>query len=275
MNRIDSIFRNLRASNRRALMPFICGGHPTLAATTAALPALERAGASIVEVGIPFSDPIADGPVIAAAMHDALAAGVTPEMVFASIADSRRRGATLGVIAMVSVSIVHRIGVNRLVVAAKQTGIDGFIVPDVPVEESDALAGTVRDAGLTLSLLVAPTTPHARAEHIVKSCSGFVYLLARAGITGESSDSSIDVPGIRARVERLRAMTALPIACGFGISTAEQVKSVVSPASAGGAGADAAIVGSALVKRMSRAASLGRDAVEEVEAFVRALAAGL
>lgn len=277
MNRIDSIFTDLRAANRRALMPFICGGHPSIESTSAALVALQSAGASVVEIGIPFSDPIADGPVIAAAMHEALAAGVTPTSILESVAHARRAGAALGIVAMVSMSIVHRLGIASLTRDAAAAGIDGFIVPDAPVEEAPAFAGPMRDAGLTLSLLVAPTTPEARAERIVNACSGFVYLLSRVGITGETGggNAEVDVAAIAARVRSLRAMTNLPIACGFGISSADHVRMVVAPADQGGAGADAAIVGSALVKRMGRAASQGRSPVEEAEVFVRGLAQGL
>jgi tryptophan synthase alpha chain len=278
MNRIDSIFKDLLAAKRPALMPFVCGGHPSIEATSLLLAALERAGASIVEVGFPFSDPIADGPVIAAAMHEALAAGVTPQQVFDSVRAARRSGVSLGTVAMVSVSIVHRIGERAMIAAATTAGVDGFIVPDLPVEESGEFAAAVRDAGLALSLLVAPTTPPARAERIARACSGFVYLLARVGITGDPrriADAAIDVAGIRERVEMLRRSSPLPIACGFGISSAEQVRMIVSPAASGGTGADAAIVGSALVRRLGRAAAQGADAIEEAEVFTRALAAGL
>lgn len=277
MNRIDSIFAALRADRRRALMPFICGGYPSIGSTWASLAALQNAGASIVEIGIPFSDPIADGPVIASAMHEALQAGATPEAVLDAVALARRGGATLGVVAMVSMSIVHRLGVKSIIARAAAAGIDGFIVPDAPIEESDALAAPIRDAGLTLSVLVAPTTPPARAERIARACSGFVYLLARVGITGESATgaAAIDPAALAERVAMLRGMTDLPIACGFGITTPEQVRLVVSPRDRGGADADAAIVGSALVKRMGRAASQHRDPVEEAELFVRGLAQGL
>lgn len=248
-------------------MPFVCAGRPTLGDTARLLPALERAGASIVEVGIPFSDPIADGPVIAAAMHAALVAGVTPRAVFDAVASAR--GSTgLGIVAMVSASIVQRIGVGRFVGDAKRAGFDGFIFPDAPVDEVGPLASAARDAGLTASLLVAPTTPPERAERIVRACTGFVYLLARVGITGEGAGGP--GPRLRERVALLRGMTDLPIACGFGIGTAEQVRAVVREA-----GADAAIVGSALVRRIEDAATAGRDAVAEAASFVAELAGGL
>lgn len=277
MNRIDSIFADLRRAGKPALMPFICGGHPTLAATRDTLHALGRAGASIIEIGIPFSDPIADGPVIAAAMHRALQAGVTPDGVLAQVREARAQGLKQGVVAMVSVSIVHRMGERELVRRCAEAGFDGLIFPDLPVDDSGSLVDAVREAGLIASFLVAPTTPPARAQAIVSACSGFVYLLARVGITGDHADTKgpdVDYTALQARIAQLRTMTNLPIACGFGISTPDAVGRVVRAPANGGAGADAAIVGSALVKRITRAAEAGEDPVEEAESFTRALAAG-
>lgn len=245
-------------------MPFVCGGHPEPGATARALPELEAAGASIVEVGIPFSDPIADGPVIAAAMHTALQRGSTPQTVFDEVA-SVRSGLKIGLVAMVSVSIVHRMGgPDGFVGKAKSAGFDGFIFPDAPLEESAVFAEAAARAGLTASLLISPTTSTRRMEAIAKACTGFVYLLARTGITGERQDA----PEVAGMVSAIRQVTDLPIACGFGISTAEHVRAVTKHA-------DAAIVGSALVRRMDAAASAGRDAVSEGGAFCRELAAGL
>jgi tryptophan synthase alpha chain len=267
VNRIDSIFADLRAARRKALMPFVCGGYPSAHVTAAVLPALEQAGASVVEVGIPFSDPIADGPVIAAAMHEALRAGATPESVFDEVASVRAR-VSAGLVAMCSMSIVERMGgVNGFASEAARAGFDGLIVPDAPLEESMALRLAAADAGLTLSLLVAPTTPADRAVRIAAACTGFVYLLARAGITGESTS----VPRIAGRAGDLRRVTSLPIACGFGIGSAEQVRAVVG----GSEGADAAIVGSALVRRMGEAGKAGGDPVRAGADFARELASGL
>lgn len=264
MSRIDAIFQDLRGRGGRALMPFVVGGHPARGELGPMLRAAERAGASIVEIGIPFSDPIADGPVIAAAMHRALTAGVRPRDVFAEVGEARS-GLGLGLVAMVSVSLVLAAGGPReFVRRAAGAGFDGFIFPDAPLEESDPLLAVVREAGLSASLLVAPTTPPARAEKIVAACSGFVYLLARTGITGERTDA----PDIAAQVRRLRQMTPLPLACGFGISSAEQVAAVVRHA-------DAAIVGSALVRRLDEAHAAGQSAADTVERFVGSLAAGL
>ncbi len=260
MNRIDSIFETLRAEGKKALMPFVCGGHPSLAATGAMIEAAERAGASVVEVGIPYSDPIADGPVIASAMHEALTAGVTVEQVFEQVKAVRER-VSLGLVAMVSVSIVNGVGgPERFCEQAKDAGFDGLIVPDSPWEESKAIHDACEANGLVLSLLIAPTTPKERAFEIAKRCTGFVYLIARAGITGEQKNA----PEIAGRVAALREVTETPIACGFGISTPDHVRAVVEHA-------DAAIVGSALVRRVSGV----EDPAGEAEGFLRELAAGL
>ena len=260
MSRIDDIFLKLRRDGRKALMPFVCGGYPRPGLLARILPELERAGASVVEIGIPFSDPIADGPVIAAAMHEAIEAGTTPQSIFDEVRSVRDR-VGIGIVAMVSVSIVHRLGGPRMFVAgAAQAGFDGFIFPDAPLEESDDLLAEAGRAGCTASLLIAPTTPPERAANIARASTGFVYLLARSGITGERTEA----PSVGPAVETIRRETDLPIACGFGISTAEHVAAVTAVA-------DAAIVGSALVRRMADA----DDPVAAAGAFVTQLAAGL
>lgn len=264
MSRIDSIFEELRSRGERALMPFICGGHPRADGTADLLRAAQRGGAAIVEIGIPFSDPIADGPVIAAAMHSALAAGVTPQTVFEQVSAVRSE-LSIGLVAMVSVSIATRMGgpaefATRLAGA----GFDGMILPDVPLEEAGPYLDSARSAGISASLLIAPTTPFKRAQEIAKACTGFVYMLTRTGITGTSDQ----VPDIGGRVEKLRQVTDLPIACGFGISTAEQVAIVVRQA-------DAAIVGSALVRHLDGAQREGADPWSACESFIRTLGAGL
>jgi tryptophan synthase alpha chain len=264
MARIPDIFADLRSRNQRALMPFVCGGHPAPGATAEVLPRLQAAGASIIEVGIPFSDPIADGPVIAAAMHSALQKGSTPRSVLDEVA-AVRGSLSVGLVAMVSVSIVQRMGGPRAFVAdAKAAGFDGFIFPDAPFEESRDYLEAANAQGLTASLMVAPTTSPQRLVPIVKACTGFIYLLSRTGITGERQDA----PEIESRVKLIRQHTDLPIACGFGIGTAQHVRAVVRHA-------DAAIVGSALVRRIDEAATQGRDPAAEAEAFTRELAAGL
>jgi len=267
MNRIESIFHASRESDRKLLIPFICGGSPTLDDMRETLPALCESGASIIEIGIPFSDPIADGPVISQAMHHALESGVTPQSIIQTVAQLRPTLAA-GVVAMVSVSILERIGRDNFLGSLADGGFDGVIIPDVPLEEASPIVHTAAARGLTASLLVAPSTPLERARLICEHCTGFVYVLARAGITGEQGGGPGDA--IRQRIAELRTVTDLPLAVGFGISSPEHVSTVVSPAAGD---ADAAIVGTALVRRMTEAGP--GLAAGAAAAFCGELAAGL
>lgn len=240
-------------------MPFITAGFPSLDVTAEAIPALEAAGASVVELGIPFSDPIADGPVIAASMHEALLSGVTPSSVLEVVRQVRGR-VTIGLIAMVSYSIVERMGVERFIDEAASAGVDGLILPDIDFAAAGRVGSMAEARGLSFSLLIAPTTPEDRIAELTKACRGFVYVLARTGITGERSAA----PEVAERVEIIRRHTDLPLAVGFGISTAEHVAAVTEVA-------EAAIVGSALVRRMTEAA----DPIAAAASYTAALAAGL
>jgi tryptophan synthase alpha chain len=260
-NRIDDIFADLRAHHRAALMPFVTAGFPSLEVTERVLPMLERAGASIVELGIPFSDPIADGPVIAQSMHAALQAGVTPHAVFEMVKRVRPH-TQLGLLAMVSDSIITRMLPERFVTEAADAGFDGLIVPDIDLEASRPLSGLARIHDLSFTLLIAPTTTPQRLASIVELCTGFMYVLARVGITGERE--AIDASALAERVALVREHTDLPIAVGFGISRAEHVTKVTRHA-------DAAIVGSALVRRMGESS----DPASAAAKFVRELAGGL
>jgi len=265
MNRIDSIFKDLRHRGGRALMPYLTAGDPSAQATGRMLEAAARGGASICEVGIPFSDPIADGPVIQASMTYALDHGVTVRQVLDSVAEVRPK-LDIGLVAMVSYSIVHRLGLKRFVSDCRDAGFDGFIFPDLPLEASGPAREAVSEAGMILSMLIAPTTPNDRAAKIAAASTGFVYVVSRSGITGESSQLPPELPE---RLTRLRSVTDLPMAVGFGISNAEQVRQVVSVA-------DAAIVGSGLMRRVAEVRDQGEDAVVEmVESFTRELSSGL
>ena len=265
MNRIDRIFEQRRATGARALMPFVTAGDPDLATTGRLLPAIERAGGSIVELGIPFSDPIADGPIIQASMTHALQQKTTPESVL-ELVGSVRAQVSLGLVAMVSYSIVFRLGPAAFIAQAAEVGIDGLIVPDLPLEESEAVGAPAAEAGLTCSFLISPTTPLERARALAGVSSGFVYLVARAGITGERAHLPAE---LHRRIEQIREVTDLPVAVGFGIADADHVRQVVQVA-------DAAIVGSAIVRRIAeRRAQDTDDLVRHVERFVRRLAGGL
>ena len=239
MSRIDRIFDQLRTEGRKALMPFVVAGDPALDALPGMLAALEQAGAAIAEIGIPFSDPIADGPVIAEAMHRALQRGVSPGAVLARVREIRA-SVRMGLVAMVSVSIVERSGGPAFIAALADAGFDGVIVPDADLDAVGPLHAEAERRDLAFAMLVAPTSSDARIERLVRHCRGFVYLLARAGITGERQDA----PEVESLVRRVRAKTNLPLAVGFGISTAKHVKAVCQHA-------DAAIVGSSLVRRLA------------------------
>jgi tryptophan synthase alpha chain len=256
MNRIDRIFASAREERRAALMPYITGGYPNLETTAAVIPMLEQAGADIVEIGFPFSDPIADGPVIAASMHEALAAGATPTGIF-DVIHRLRSETSLGLVAMVSDSIVRRMERPVFLDQCRQCGLDGLIVPDIDLNDASECSKLATDRGLSFSLLVAPTTAESRIDQITRLCSGFVYVLARVGTTGERRE----LPDLRGYLDRIRRKTKLPLAVGFGVSTAEQVAQV-------GELADGVIVGSALVRRMSE----GGDAAAAAREFVSQLA---
>ncbi len=265
MNRIESIFNDLAQRRRGALMPFLTAGYPSMEVTAELLRRLGPAGASICELGFPFSDPIADGPVISASMTEALAAGFKPDQLFQAVKRLRDQ-VEVGLVAMVSYSLVYRRGVEAFVEQSRQAGFDGFIFPDLPLEEVEAVTGPVAEAGMTMSLLIAPTTPIARAEHIVRHCSGFVYIVAHTGITGQRDRLPDDLTD---RIGRLRNVTDLPLAVGFGIARAEHVRAVTEVA-------DAAIVGSALVKRMGEHAGAPVDQqVGYATSFISELADGL
>ena len=250
MNPIDRLFTESRAVEQTAFIPFLPAGDPDLAFTAEALPALAGAGASLIEIGFPFSDPIADGPVIQASYTRALAKGLKVESIFETVktATSSPEWKT-PVVAMASYSLVWRKGPEAFLHEAKASGISGIVAPDLPAEEADDFAAMCRDREVKLILLVTPTTDPKRAERIVKSCSGFVYVVGVVGITGARASLAVDLP---AHLARLRTLTDLPLCVGFGVSTPEHVKSLKGIA-------DGVIVGSALVKKMDtpdRAAAL-------------------
>ena len=246
-------------------MPYLTMGDPDIQTSGRLLLAAQNAGASICELGIPFSDPIADGPVIQASMTWALEHGVRPVHVLEMVAQQRSK-LDIGLVAMVSYSIVHKLGDEAFIKDAIDAGIDGFIFPDLSLEESAKTRDLVAKHGGILSFLIAPTTPDKRAKEIAQACTGFIYLLARAGVTGEQSELP---PDLSPRVERMQKISDLPITVGFGVSTDSHVRQVVSVA-------DAAIVGSAIVRRITEAREQGTDhVVETTQAFIGDLARGL
>ena len=231
-------------------MPFIPAGYPDLATTEACLPALEAGGASLIEVGFPFSDPIADGPVIQESYTVALSKGLKVADVFEGVRRARPR-VSIPLVSMVSYSIVYRYGIDRFVATAKGAGIDGLVLPDLPPPEAEGICERVRAGGLDTVLLVAPTTTPSRRAEIARLSSGFVYYLSVSGITGEREALPADLAG---NVRQLKGLTDKPVCVGFGISKAAHVAGLRGVA-------DGAIVGSAVVKRMRSRLHDGSDLI--------------
>lgn len=264
MNPIDTLFRRLRSENRKAFVPFLPAGDPDAAFTAEALPAVVNAGASLIEVGFPFSDPIADGPVIQASYTRALSRGLKLADIFATLKQATSApGWATPLAAMASYSLVWRKGPVAFLDEAIAAGLSGAVVPDLPVEEADEFAKRCRDRDFKLILLVTPTTSPERAERVVKACGGFVYVVSVVGITGERATISDVLPSL---IARLRGMTDLPLCVGFGVSRPEQVREL-------GALADGVIVGSALVKKLETADRA--KALADIVAAVRELSAAL
>ncbi|WP_428389690.1 tryptophan synthase subunit alpha [Mucisphaera sp.] len=265
MNRIERIFSEQAASGGRALMPFLTAGDPSLDLLGDLLLEAERSGAHLCEVGIPFSDPIADGPVIQASMTHALRGGVRVDGIFEAI-EAVRAKTELGLVAMVSYSIVHRYGLERFVKRAKAAGFDGLIFPDLALEASGPAREAAASAGLTLSLLIAPTTGLERATEIAAACTGFGYIVARSGITGEQLTLPED---LTVRLAALAERVSVPRAVGFGVSSGAHVRTILEHA-------EGVIVGSALVRRIAEQREAGREAVlSAAGGFIRSLAEGL
>lgn len=265
-NRIVQTFAELRAAGKKTLLPFITAGYPDLETTEALLMEFERRGVRIAELGIPFSDPVADGPTIQASYTAALGAGVRSEKIFKMVRRWRSAGGRLCLVAMVSYSIVFRHGPEDYIAAAAKAGFDGLIIPDLPVEEADAVEPLAAGQGLANVMLIAPTSPPDRRLEIARRSRGFIYYISVAGITGERD--KLPEATIQA-VAELRGHTQTPVCVGFGISTADMVKTVCKAA-------DGAIVGSAIVHRIGDARNAGRDAlVARVGDFVGELLAPL
>ena len=258
---IAETFAQLGREKRIALMPFIPAGYPDLETTAKCLPALEAAGASIIEVGIPFSDPIADGPVIQEAFGAALAKKLKLADVFATI-KAARATVSIPLVAMVSCSIAYRVGIDRFVATLKDAGFDGLLLPDLPPPEAKDVCDRVRAGGLETILLVAPTTPRQRRIEIGKLSSGFIYYLSVAGITGERADLPRELAdGVR----DMQSLTDRPVCVGFGVSTARHLAELSGVA-------DGAIVGSAFVRRMKQNQERGADEIAaDVGAYCRKL----
>ena len=250
----------LRFNHKPALVAYVTCGDPDLATTRAIILAAIEAGADIIELGVPFSDPVADGPVIQRASERALRNGTTLEHVLA-LARGIRKQSPAGLIVFSYLNPIMRFGRARFAAAAEQAGVEGVLVTDLPVEEAEDHIRAMRRHDLATIFLAAPTSTDARLKRIARACTGFVYAVSRTGVTGARHNLEQDAGKL---VRRLRKFTKLPIAVGFGISTPEQFAAV-------GKFADAAIVGSAIVETIER--NPGKEA-KSVAQFIHSLVVG-
>ena len=266
--RIARRFAALAAERRAAFIPFLTAGDPDRETSSAILARLPALGADLVELGMPFSDPMADGPSIQAAGERALNAGQTMADTLAMAAAFRAADADTPLILMGYFNPIYRYGAEAFAADARAAGVDGLIVVDLPPEEDEEVRIPAEAAGLALIRLVAPTTDDARLRQILGDCGGFVYYVSVTGITGTKSATTGDVA---AGLERIRRATDLPVAVGFGVRDAGQAAEIA-------AFADAVVVGSAIVQRIAATLTDGRaggETVASVEALVRELAGGV
>lgn len=261
--RIQRLFESTRLDGRAAFIAYLCGGDPSLDVTRELVPALGAAGVDLVEIGLPFSDPLADGAVNQAASQRALDAGATTRGVFDTIRALRGR-TEIPVVLYTYLNPVYSFGYEAFHRAAADAGVDGLLILDLPPDEEDRNAELTEDSGLAHIRLVAPTTPEDRVRRIVAGASGFIYYVSRLGVTGERPDVA---EGVGPDVARIKRHTDLPVAVGFGISRPEHVRQVA-------AHADGVVVGSAIVRTIAGSAD-SPDLVGRVAEFVRPLAAAV
>ncbi len=259
MSRLGQAFERARAEHRAAFIAYLTAGDPSADATVDLARALERAGADVLELGVPFSDPIADGPVLQRAASRALASGTTLEIVF-DIAQRIRNETRLALVLFTYVNPVHRLGIADAARRAAASGFDGVLLTDVPPEEAPPFVAAFRRARLDTVFLASPTSPAARMREAARLSSGFLYVVSRPGITGARADLPLDLPATVARARK--AAGELPIAIGFGISTPDGARRAARLA-------DGVVVGSALVAAGERA---GQGRVAAVESLARSLA---
>jgi tryptophan synthase alpha chain len=263
MNRIEERFAHLKRAGQKALVVYIGAGDPHLDATRQLALGFDRAGVDILELGVPFSDPLADGLVNQLAAQRGLASGTTPPKLLATIARIRQES-EIPIVLYVYFNLLHRCGVETFINDAARAGVDGLLVLDLPPEEADTYEALMRQAGMCAIWLVAPTTPEDRIAQIARRGTGFIYYVSREGVTGMQEKVA---GNLAERVALIRAHTPLPIAVGFGISNPEQARQVASAA-------DGAVVGSAVVNQIAQLGD-SPDLVPRLEAFAKSLADGV
>jgi tryptophan synthase alpha chain len=266
MNPIDQLFQRLRSQSKKAFIPFITSGDPDLKATESLIPKMAESGTSLIELGFPYSDPIADGAVIQASYTRALDNGLRIDDIFDCVSRLGRNGLKTPLVGMISYSLVQHRGSEKFVQQAQEAGFSGAIVPDLPVEESADLARLAAARDFKLIQLVTPTTPRDRVVQIARTSTGFLYCVSVTGITGEREKLPDE---LLRQLAWLRGQTDLPLCVGFGISKPEHVRMLREVA-------DGVIVGSALVRKLEQAKSRPVEEVtQDICKLVRTLSSAL
>jgi len=261
LSRIDRAFARAKTEHRAALITYVCAGDPSLEATAKIVPLLEKAGADLIELGIPFSDPIADGPTIQAASQRALASGTTAGRVLDLVQTVRRAGVRAPLLLMTYLNPVLSFGLDRFCDRAADCGVDGLLVPDLPFDEQGPVSAAAKRRQLALVLFAAPTTQAERLARIGQATDGFLYFLSLTGVTGSRAALPDELP---AQLAAAKAASRAPVAVGFGISTPEQARAL-------GGHADGIVVGSALVSALHGGNGNAEPAVKLVESLAAAL----
>ena len=263
MNRIVAKFAQLKSAGKKSFVVYVGAGDPNLEATRQLALAFDKAGVDILELGVPFSDPLADGLVNQLAAQRGLESGTTPPKLLETIAAIRKQ-LQIPIVLYIYFNLIHRVGLEKFIADAASAGVDGLLVLDLPPEESDNYEALMKRAGLCHIYLVSPTTPEDRMEFIVKRGSGFIYYISREGVTGMQTSVATN---LASQVAKIRAHTNLPVAVGFGISNPAQAKAVASAA-------DGCVVGSAVVNQIAEHGQ-SPELVAKVGAFVKALGAAV
>lgn len=263
MSRIDRTFQRLRSTGKKAFIAFITAGDPDLATTEKLVPALERAGVDIIELGVPFSDPLADGKTIQAASERALAKGVTADKIFKLVKRLRQK-TDIPLALMTYYNPIFHYGDGKFVAAAAAAGVDGLIIPDLPPEEAGSLKKAADRADVATVFFMAPTTTAERMALIARHATGFIYFVSLTGVTGARHQIP---PAVKKQIARAKKITDKPVCIGFGISQPAQVREMAKTA-------DGVIVGSAIINEIVK--HTGKtDLVSRVERFVTTLTAPL
>lgn len=263
MNKIDLKFKRLRKNKKKAFVVYISSGDPDINTTKDLVLKLQDSGVDIIELGIPFSDPVADGPVIQNASIRALDNGVTLSKIFSMLLSIKDK-VSVPLVFMTYYNPVFHYGVDRFLKTSKECGVDGLIIPDMPMEEAKAIMGKVKKYKMSLILLVSPTTENTRLKEIAKNSGGFIYYVSLKGVTGARKSLSTN---IKANVKKIKRFTDKPVCVGFGVSNSRQAKEISKYA-------DGVIVGSAVIKVLEK--NLGKkDLVEKVGQFAKSISRAL